>query len=135
MFIWKDDYSIGIDSVDEQHKNLFLLGKELDEIVKKNEKNDNFADIILAISKLLEYTTDHFESEEKYMKSIEYPKLDEQIKEHKKMIDYISQVDIHHMESSQHDTIQSLVDFLGNWILQHILEKDQQITDFVENKS
>ncbi len=134
MFKWSNEYSIGIDKVDQQHKNLFVLGKNLDNIVKENSDEDNFTDIILAISELLEYTTEHFDSEEKFMISIDYPKLDEQVMEHKKMIDYIGDIDVKNLDSSQHETLESLVDFLSNWILKHILEKDLQITEFLKSR-
>ena len=34
MFEWNDDYSVGIEEIDKQHKHLIGIGAELMEMVK-----------------------------------------------------------------------------------------------------
>lgn len=131
MFKWDNKYSLGVETIDVQHQALFKVGEKLAKLVTSKRKSDNFSDIMLAISELLSYTNEHFDSEEKYMRSIHYPKLEEHKIQHKKMIDYISKIDIGSIHLTQHKTLESLVDFLSNWIGNHIMETDQQLAEYV----
>lgn len=130
MFKWESHYSVGIEKIDQQHKELFEIGRKLDELVKTRSHSDNFSDIILAVTELLSYTTEHFNSEEEYMQSIKYPGLEEHRIQHRKMIDYITQIDIANIHMTQHKTLESLVEFLGQWITNHILDVDQKYSEY-----
>ncbi len=134
MFEWKEDYAVGIESIDVQHQGLFELGRKLENIVKNHSEGDNFTEILFAINDLLAYTSDHFDTEEKFMKSINYPKVLEHMEIHEEMVDYIGGIDIMHIDSSQHETMESLIDFIGQWIIEHILETDQEIVRFIEER-
>ena len=64
-FHWDNNYILGIESVDKQHKHLVDLTNQLAEIVSEN-KNDLKA-IRKLIDKLSDYTIYHFHDEEAVM--------------------------------------------------------------------
>lgn len=35
VFDWRDDLSVGIDSIDEQHKGLFKIGRDMEQLLQR----------------------------------------------------------------------------------------------------
>ena len=63
VFKWREDYSVQIPLVDEQHKKLFEIADNLKELLDKDETVAD--EIIQSIGKLMKYTKYHFSQEEK----------------------------------------------------------------------
>lgn len=74
---WEDDYSVGNERIDEEHKKLFLIAKE---IYNCNNEHERILDII---KELIKYTKFHFLNEENFMKTLNYEFLEEHQKIHK----------------------------------------------------
>ena len=72
---WTSNLSVGIASIDDQHKKLFDMADQLFE-AGKNGKTKEFISEMLDF--LDQYTKQHFKSEETYMKSIGYPDYENQ---------------------------------------------------------
>ena len=73
---WRDEYLIGIDKIDEQHKRLFEISEVLD---KTNEINE-VKDILLYLKEYMEF---HFVTEESLMEKYKYEGLEEHKQLHK----------------------------------------------------
>lgn len=67
MLYWKEEYSIGIDLIDAQHKHLFDIGNEAYKLLKSDLCLDKYDKIIEIIEDLRQYTKFHFKTEEEYM--------------------------------------------------------------------
>ena len=65
MFKWRDAYSVNVGAIDEQHKMLFKIGRELGDIV--SIEGDHFDEIMAILNKLKDYTVFHFNEEEEIM--------------------------------------------------------------------
>lgn len=127
MLIWKDSYSIGMDLIDAQHKHLFDIGNQAYNLLKNGFKIDKYDDIVLIIEDLSNYTKYHFRCEEEYMKKINYPRYENQKKEHNYFIEKIDSIQLHSIDENQQKYIEDLLDFIFNWILEHILKEDKLI--------
>ena len=70
---WKDEYSVGIDEVDNQHKELMEMIKSLLKIcmVDSKTKLESFSKLA---AKAIERFVEHFGTEEKLMMEGNYPK-------------------------------------------------------------
>jgi len=128
MLIWKDSYSIGMDLIDTQHKHLFEIGNQAYALLKNGLKFDKYDDIVLIIEDLSNYTKYHFKCEEEYMLEINYSGYEDQKKEHTNFIEKIDGIQLHNIDNNQQKHIEDLLQFIFNWILEHILEKDKLIT-------
>jgi hemerythrin-like metal-binding protein len=115
--IWKPEYSVGHKEIDDQHKYLFELWILLDSI--KNQK-DNRRSLAQALLSLFDYVGVHFENEEKYLK--DHPQFDAHKKVH---ADFITQTQSF-MDQFQKENLdtQSVVDYLRNWLIDHIVAMD-----------
>ena len=127
MLIWKDSYSIGMDLIDTQHKHLFDIGNQAYDLLKNGLKIDKYDEIVLIIEDLGNYTKYHFQCEEEYMLKINYSGYEIQKKEHTDFIEKIDGMQLHSIDKNQQKYIEDLLDFIFNWVLEHILKEDKLI--------
>mgnify|MGYP003492147702 CR=1 FL=1 len=76
---WTPNLSVGVTSIDQQHKTLFDKANELFEAGKNNKTKEFISEMLDFLDA---YTKQHFQSEEAYMRSINYPGYDDQKKLH-----------------------------------------------------
>ncbi|CAB1245387.1 bacteriohemerythrin [Clostridium sp. MT-14] len=133
MFDWKDEYSCGIKRIDDEHKKLFEIGNSIYELATNKNRVDYFDEILNSIDDLKEYTVYHFEDEEKIMDMYEYPGYREQKKVHDKFIEKIQNVDLEEIDENQQEAVLKLLDFVYNWITNHIIGMDLKIKDYFES--
>lgn len=125
MIEWKDDYLLGIEKIDEQHKELFNIAQEIYSLMKNQLITDKYDQINKLISKLKDYTVFHFSYEEKYMQSIGYRKFFSHKVEHDDFIEKINNVDLDKIDLDHEHYLIEILDFVVNWIAKHILETDR----------
>jgi hemerythrin-like metal-binding domain len=124
MFEMKPEYYTGIESIDVQHKRLFELVDETYNLLKDEFIPDKFDHIVTLLDELREYTSVHFKDEEEYMKKIDHKYMFSQVVEHKAFMDQLNAVDMNKLEEDQDSAILKLLNFLNDWLVNHILEKD-----------
>lgn len=127
MVEWNDKYKLGVEKIDKQHKKLFDLAEEIYNLLKSDLFVDKYNKIVNLINELRDYTVFHFNEEEKYMESINYKKLFTHKIEHLKFIDTITKIDLDKIDENQDAYILELLDFVTNWIDNHILHTDLKI--------
>jgi hemerythrin len=70
-FIWKDEYSVGIPTIDKQHKDYFVLANEIVDMLQRREAT---TEKLHAITMKLEaHAIEHFDFEEKNFDLFHYP--------------------------------------------------------------
>lgn len=127
MLQWKEEYSIGVELIDEQHKHLFEIGNKIYDLLENYLYVDKYDKIVVIINELREYTRYHFKSEEDYMIQMKYPKYFNQKVEHDDFIGKIEEIDLGDLDKNQDKHIRDILTFVFNWILEHILKKDKLI--------
>jgi len=116
-----------MDLIDTQHQHLFEIGNKIYTLLKTDLQTDKYKDIILIVQELRDYTKYHFKCEEDYMLEINYPGFEEQKKEHNEFIKQLEEMDINSIHENQQKHIEDLMNFVFDWLLSHILEKDKLI--------
>ena len=87
---WDDRYTLGIEIIDTQHKNLFASVNRLYVLLEEHKSTkDELRTILYEFS---DYMNTHFKDEEEYMLSIGYDKLEEHKELHKELINYLALV-------------------------------------------
>ena len=124
MFIWKEAYNTGLPEIDAQHQRLFELGSEIFSLVNAKDGADHYDEIIAILDDLREYTIYHFDFEEKYQQSIGYENFEEHKELHDKLIDKLTNIETEDIDSMQGHVMIQLLDFIANWIGNHILKED-----------
>ncbi|MGI6225469.1 MAG: bacteriohemerythrin [Peptococcales bacterium] len=127
MIRWKDEYKIGIQLIDEQHKKLFEICDRTYALLQNEIFLDKYDKIIQVLNELRDYTIYHFETEEEYMRKIGYKKLLSHKVYHTDFIDKIKSLDFEKIDEQQDATIIEILDFVLKWIENHILTEDKKI--------
>ncbi|AQR93459.1 bacteriohemerythrin [Clostridium saccharoperbutylacetonicum] len=127
MYEMKEEYKIGVEHLDEQHKKLFELADKAYMLLKDDFTIDKYDKIIEIITELKEYTIFHFKSEEEYMESINYKRMFTQKIEHDKFIKELEAIDLNHIDQNQDESLLKILDFLNEWLTEHILKNDKLI--------
>ncbi|MEE6565838.1 hemerythrin domain-containing protein, partial [Campylobacter coli] len=85
-------------------------------------------DIKALLADFFNYMKDHFNDEEKYMKLIGYPGLEEHKKIHKEIIQ--SMIDLIKNIKSTNDLKEKLYTVSKKWLLEHILYEDMKVEQY-----
>jgi len=127
MYKFKEEYKTGIDFIDEQHKVLFEIADKTYNLLKNDITLDKYDKISALIEELQDYTEFHFKAEEDYMESIDYKRMFTQKIEHEDFIKKLNAVDLTRIDSHQDESIIRILQYLNDWLTEHILEKDKLI--------
>ncbi|MDR1957024.1 MAG: bacteriohemerythrin [Treponema sp.] len=128
--VWEDRYSVGMPSLDDQHKELFALTNKLYEACRGGEEvaREHFKEVIRGT---VEYVQFHFTSEERLMERINFPGLAEHKQEH---LAFVKQVleEVKNFESGKSFVPNTFVRFLRDWVLTHIAMTDIKYADYIK---
>lgn len=127
MYEMKPEYYTGKAFIDEQHTELFRIADEAYCVLKDEFISDKFDNIVAIIGQLKDYAIKHFADEEEYMKSIQYKKFLSHKIEHDDFIEKLEALDFEQMDRNQSEALVDLLEFLSDWLVHHILEKDKLI--------
>lgn len=128
MLKWKDDYLVGVETIDEQHEMLFKIAERAFELFKNDMYVDKYDRIIAIIEELKDYAIYHFKFEEEYMLSIGYKKFLSHKAEHDEFINKVANTDLNKIDIDQNAYLLSILEFVVNWTSDHILQRDKLIT-------
>lgn len=132
MGSWSDKYSVNIEIIDEQHKELFDILDNCYELLLKNKDDDKYDKIITILEELKNYTIYHFKTEEEFMKKNGYSKFLSHKFAHDAFIEQIKEFDLYSIDTDQKKSINDLLDIISNWIKFHILETDKNIHKYLK---
>ena len=128
--MWKEAFELGIEDVDEQHKKLIELTDTIYDLVNQAEDGFDCYDEIVSIFKELgDYTVYHFNYEEQLMAKKSFLMLVEHKKEHDKFVKQIQSYSFDEIDYNQLESLHSVLDFLLEWISNHILLTDRKYVE------
>ncbi|MCE5284500.1 MAG: bacteriohemerythrin [Pelosinus sp.] len=133
MVIWKEEYSVGITEIDEQHKQLFDIVNRTQELMDNEFIVDKYDKIVEIIDELKAYTHYHFKAEEDYMLKIGYKKFFSQKVAHTDFLEKVDSIDLTQIDLNQNKYLQDILQFVCDWLVGHILKQDKLIGANAEN--
>ena len=129
LIVWTDDFLVGEESIDTQHKELvrlineFYAGVQMGGIMTK-------VFYMQTIKGALHYIKTHFSNEESIMQKIEFPFY----KEHKKLHeDFVAEVthELKVFEDQDNPDPTDFIKFLVCWVSKHIADADKKMTSYL----
>ncbi|OIR19227.1 bacteriohemerythrin [mine drainage metagenome] len=116
---WKDEYSIGIQEIDDQHKLLLRSFTAIEESIRSDQGWSNTHYAILELNQLASM---HFTFEEALMKMFGYPETEAHKREHQRFFAEMGRIERHSLNKSAEV---EMVQFLRSWLTTHILGSDR----------
>lgn len=116
---------VGIEEIDEQHRNLVYLVNRLNEALKHDESKKATE---LMFDELLMATVHHFDTESRYMVQYQYPDRAGHELMHAQLVETAQQLKKQFQEGRELLALQSVKD----WLLGHILFEDKRLGSFLQ---
>ena len=120
--------------VDEEHKKLFEIIRETNDVINTEFVHDKYDEIMRLLAELKNYTEIHFSDEENLMEEIGYPGLEAQRMAHESFVEKLVTIDLDELDEiddNQQEYLLHLIDFLLGWLVNHIIGMDKKIADYM----
>lgn len=124
---WKDNFNIGIDVIDHQHRQILEYINALEDIRKTGER-DKIQDVL---EDLIDYTQSHFTFEENLLAQVNY----EYLPSHKGIHDlFVKRLNDYRKRFEAGEAVENdLYRLLSKWLINHIQHDDQDYVDAVQD--
>jgi hemerythrin len=130
LFTWTDDYSIGIETIDAQHRKMFDMINDLYEAMQDGSGSSILKPLLHAVK---DYTVTHFALEERYMSEAGDLGLRAHRQEHLELIDKVDDLLDQLPDGGAALSIETLV-FLRGWLVTHICGTDMKMAPYLKRK-
>lgn len=127
---WEKSFSVGVSSIDSQHMKLVQMINDLHDSMKSGKGQDVLKKIL---NDMANYTVNHFNTEEMLFKKHAYPETDEHIMQHRIFIEKVGEIK-KELEAGKPVFTLKLMNFLKDWLQNHILKTDMAYRSFFEEK-
>ena len=128
---WLPIYSVNLPPIDAQHKRLFDLVNRLhDEIVVKKSSPEVVGDVL---DELIQYTKTHFELEERFLASMQYPEIARHKAKHEALTSRLLNLQ-QDFAAGKVTVAAELMSFMRHWLTNHILKTDKQYSAFLRGE-
>ena len=124
---WNDAYSVQIDTIDHQHQRLFRIINELGLAAEQGKAKEALRG---ALVELIDYTKEHFATEEELFRKHGYPQTAAHKKEHDAFVDKVSEFKERFDQGKLTLTVEVRL-FLSDWLVNHIKKSDRQYSAFL----
>jgi len=128
---WMDLYATGIESIDRQHESLTTLLNCLNDSFRGGKSHDI---LLFRLDQFIEAAEEHFQAEEELMAERAYPGLDAHRAEHDFLAGQVADYRERFAKGEEGFT-ESMLDFLRDWLRDHILISDRRMSRFLRGES
>ena len=121
-FTWEDNYKLGIEIIDGQHKRYFEIVDELYESISDATLKPELGKIF---DEFIEYHNIHFATEEQYFDAFKYEGAEKHKEAHRMFNQKLAEFQAMYKDGKT-DIGTDLADFLEDWLVGHIAIMDKQ---------
>lgn len=125
IFAWKDEYSVGIEEIDQQHRQLVGI---LDELYTAMLKARGAEQVEATLERLFAYTREHFATEERLFRKHCYPEEREHAAEHAALIARLTKFRKEHQRGKPVGV--ELMLSIKEWFVEHLQTTDHRYVGF-----
>jgi hemerythrin len=129
---WNDNLSVGIELIDNQHKNLIALTNQLFQACTRggDTRESAFKDVM---NGMVNYVRIHFATEQELFRRINYPKYAEHKREHDNLTVKVIESSQEYGEGKK-TVANDFAKFLKDWILSHIAHSDKLFAYYIADQ-
>jgi hemerythrin len=127
---WKEEYSVGVEKFDHQHRHLFEITNKL---IGRSGLPEDSELVSETLTEMINYAREHFADEEVLMREYGYPEIEPHKKQHDYFIDTTAELAVSFMDNRD-TTAGEIAEFLILWLTTHILKSDMKYKEFFKAK-
>lgn len=126
MIEWKSEYEVDVPVIDAQHAKLFEIAASAEKLLLLPDSVDKYDDIVKIIDDLKDYLVFHFDSEQKILENIKYPKYLSHRVSHNDFVEKFNSIDLERIDDKQQQNLSEILNFVMIWITEHVLGDDRE---------
>ena len=120
---WNENLSVGVPSIDEQHKVLLGLLNELFDATRSGRGQFVVGKVL---KELADYTVYHFQYEESLFAQTGYSAAPDHMKEHDDLIRLVQVQSQKYKDGAREILSEEILKFLRRWLYMHIMGSDKK---------
>ena len=129
---WTPDFSVGVNSLDTDHKVLISLINQLDDAIRAGERAGKPGQTVGSVlDALLDYTDYHFAREELLMRACGYPDFEAHLRTHNTLRAQVHDIRVRYRRNAESIHGREVLAFLKNWLTAHIVGRDKLYSSFM----
>ncbi|WP_210396620.1 bacteriohemerythrin [Motiliproteus sediminis] len=130
VFEFDQSLQLGVQAIDEQHKRFIgYINDAWDAL----ERGDDSEEYLYILNQLMDYAMEHFSFEESLMREFQYPGYDDHKQNHNRTAEQLFEFDMRLLAASP-DDCRAFVQFLQDWLQNHIKVVDVELASFLKSK-
>lgn len=131
FFRWGNRYDIGVPHMNDEHKVIIAL---MNRLWEQNAQRTSKSELQATLDKLVAFTDHHFEQEETYMESINYPGIGPHKNIHTQIMTRLFAFQQRYRKQRHAHLPGEFFDFLKTWLSAHIQHLDRQYANTASTK-
>lgn len=127
---WEEAYSVRVSEIDDQHEMLIDMLGRLKRAIGQNEGQYILVEVL---EDLFSYASLHFQTEERYLRDVNYGELEEHKAAHRALTDQIDTLfDDADLNDVTEEKARNVLAFMQDWIHTHLLEEDRKYIEVLQ---
>ncbi|GMR08556.1 MAG: hypothetical protein BMS9Abin26_1561 [Gammaproteobacteria bacterium] len=126
--VWRSFYEIGVDFIDEDHRQLMTI---MDDVVNAAAHNDH-KECGKLLDKFIARAREHFDKEEEYLSNAHYPGLDEHREFHQQLINYADLTKSTCQDLESGNDLKDCIDNMAKLIFDDIFRGDIKFKSYLQ---
>jgi hemerythrin-like metal-binding protein len=127
---WSEEYSVGIERFDGQHRNYFVLLEKLYRAIQQNRGRVVIGEIL---GELYSYSAVHMKDEEDLLEYFKFPGLEKHREEHRRFRRQVREY-MADFDNGNTAIALSLFVFMQKWLMDHMAGCDREYTSFLRRQ-
>jgi len=129
LFTFNESWSVHVKEIDKEHSGIFDRINKLHKAIKTNASNKELLEILIDFG---EYTTKHFEDEEKLMQKANFEGLSGHKRIHNNLLLKVAGL-IDDLKAGREIDLIGVMIFSKNWVQEHILGEDKKYSEVMND--
>ncbi len=122
---WIDEFNIGINEIDEQHKQLVAFMNRICSALNEGQETQIIEEVLMEMQN---YANSHFTLEENYFDEFHYEKAKEHADSHQEFRDKMNSL-IEDLKRDRESVSIDTISFLGKWFIGHTQTYDREYVE------
>ncbi len=129
---WSDEFLVGVDRIDNQHKELFVRVNNLMDAMWEGKGKQEVEGFLTFLG---DYVVEHFSEEERYMTKYNYPAYLSHKEIHQKFVsDFVGLKEKFSSGELTSAVAVSVLNDVCDWLRSHVKKMDKQLGAFLKEK-
>lgn len=128
MYQWKDEYLVGVETIDAQHQLFFEKVNEFERLKTQGKSKELIEGMIDFLDS---FAKQHFFDEEVYMKKHGFPDLEHQSLLHMQFTLKVESLKNRINIEPTDQLVDEVSAYVGDWLIHHVVELDHLFADYI----